>query len=246
MKGEPKMSNHLIIHLKKYGIKRYRSEKVLRKRFKRSLSAAEQDHWQLLVKKAYSSPNPVISRSISDFMATPRIAGAIISIYADIIQKGGERVTQLIQGRTNVLDVGCGLGYLTAWYALNDPNRQVLGVDFSENMVIEAQNKAQLLGIENVQFECLDISQNTPTGTFDAIVATQCLGYLEDPFQVVCALSSCLVRGGLLVSVAPLQHCTNMSYRFEGASLDVRPTEYLDTNDLGVSDQYGVVVGEKI
>ena len=78
------------------------------------------------------------------------------------------------QART-ALDVGCGTGILTTFYARLFTDCVFTGVDRSPASIAAAQAKADSMNLRNVRFECLDVDRNDPHGPFDLILATQAL-----------------------------------------------------------------------
>ncbi len=82
----------------------------------------------------------------------------------------------------SVLDVGCGAGILTTFYAKEHPDRRFVGIDRSSASIARATEQAKALGLTNVQFECLDLEHMTPTNFSDLVLATHVLVQAEqDP-----------------------------------------------------------------
>lgn len=63
----------------------------------------------------------------------------------------------MISSDSVVLDVGCGTGQHAL--ALAKMCKKVVGIDISPDMVEIAKGKAKLLGIENVEFLCMDFEE---------------------------------------------------------------------------------------
>ena len=91
-------------------------------------------------------------------------------------------VANALKGASRVLDVGCGTGILTTWYAACFPDVVFLGIDRSPQSIEAARRFVRLSRLTNAHFQCGDASkQELPRG-FDAIVATQALFQSEsDP-----------------------------------------------------------------
>jgi len=88
---------------------------------------------------------------------------------------------RIAQAQT-ILDVGCGVGILTSFYARQFPDARVLGIDRSPASIARAQEQAKAFGLNNVLFECWDISKEPQSDFFDLIVATHALVQAEsDP-----------------------------------------------------------------
>lgn len=78
------------------------------------------------------------------------------------------------QKTLNVLDVGCGYGYLT--YAINQSGHNALGVDVSKNAIeIGIKN----FGINYLNAKLEDLSQDYER-KFDLIIATELIEHLND------------------------------------------------------------------
>ncbi|HQT94894.1 MAG: hypothetical protein B7Z68_01445 [Acidobacteria bacterium 21-70-11] len=99
-----------------------------------------------------------------------------------------------------VLDVGCGVGDLTAIVArLVAPGGRSVGLDLSEVMINEAKRRIEGNGPKPF-FECGDAQQlRFTTGTFDRTMATQLLVHVLDPQLALDELCRVTKRGGLIV-----------------------------------------------
>lgn len=73
--------------------------------------------------------------------------------------------------KCRVLELGCGTGWGLNAGALDLPESQFVGVDFSSRMIEDARNAAAAAGVSNVNFEAADILAFEPEGEFDYIVA---------------------------------------------------------------------------
>lgn len=107
-----------------------------------------------------------------EFIAAPAIASVVHSWKADAIRATGEFVSSRVQGG-RILDVGCGIGYLTSWYALQNPMGKALGLDFSPTSIERAKCMATNCKIANLEFNTLDGNQFVTSDPFDFIVDTQ-------------------------------------------------------------------------
>ncbi len=57
-----------------------------------------------------------------------------------------------------VVDLGCGYGLTTTFFALLKPQTSFYGLDFNESRIKAAQELAQRLGVTNVVFASMDLS----------------------------------------------------------------------------------------
>lgn len=135
-----------------------------------------------------------------EYIAKPEVASVVHSLKADAIRATGEFASAHIQGK-RILDTGCGIGYLTSWYARTNPEAEVLGIDFSPSSIEVAKRYATKLGINNLQFNALDGNQFKPAQPYDCIVDTQ--GMLDPQLDVkgFRLLLSWLQPGGKLIAV---------------------------------------------
>lgn len=95
----------------------------------------------------------------------------------------------------SVLDVGCGLGCLTAKLAAN--NRDVLAVDLSPEMISRARQKAGATG--RVTFLCCDfLEQDFVSRQFDCVITSATLHHVPEDIAVP-RMVGLLRPGGRLV-----------------------------------------------
>ena len=97
-----------------------------------------------------------------------------------------------------ILEVGCGLGYLT--HALRKAGHDVRGLDISSNAVAEA--KAAF----GDNYICADVNDYAaaPGGErFDFVVMTEVIEHLDEPITVLRALRALLKPGGVALVSTP-------------------------------------------
>ena len=121
-----------------------------------------------------------------EYAATRRILPVLYSQRYDYYVTVGSAVAERIGPAGSALDVGCGIGLLTTFYAQQFPQCSFVGVDRSPASIAAAQEKAAALGLTNVRFDCLDVDRASPpgsfAGSFDRLIATQALLQTErDP-----------------------------------------------------------------
>ena len=87
-----------------------------------------------------------------------------------------ENISKFINKGDNVLDVGCANGYSTFFYLKKKP-LHITGVDFANNMILNANIAAKKLNVESiVKFEVGDIRNlDFPNSTFDVSYTTRVL-----------------------------------------------------------------------
>ena len=84
----------------------------------------------------------------------------------------------IFQGKTEVVDIGCGRGELLA--ALKAAGIPARGVDTNREMVAVARER----GLEAVQADALAYLTSAPDESIGGLVATQVVEYLEPPYLV--------------------------------------------------------------
>jgi SAM-dependent methyltransferase len=112
-----------------------------------------------------------------------------------------EEIGQYLPASGAVLDIGCGFGLFSLYYAATGPGRFVRGLDLSARRIAMARRAARRLGLDNVAYEqgdardfkgdtgaaaiyMLDIVHHVPPATVPPLLAQ---------------LRRCLAPGGLLL-----------------------------------------------
>lgn len=101
---------------------------------------------------------------------------------------------------TRLLDVGCANGYSTKVYARTFRHVNLIGMDYSEEMILHAQKDA----LSNCTFVVGDVlrKETFPSGAFDIIITQRCIQNLPDYTTQRTAIENMLtkkVRGGALL-----------------------------------------------
>lgn len=94
-----------------------------------------------------------------------------------------------VQGRV-VLDVGCNEGYFSL--ALAQMGARVIGIDADPNRIEKARFVRQVLGAENLRFECMNIYSDEFLSEVPEVDFSLCLGFLHrvpDPISAVSRLA---------------------------------------------------------
>jgi len=179
--GNDSLVKLLHSHLAWWGLKRFTSEEDYFRWQRQVLSPVELAELHRLVeqKRAGTVADEV---AFYDATAHAHVLPALYSQRYEYYLAIGSRVADRIGGARSILDVGCGVGILTTFYAKQYPDRTVFGIDRSPASIARAQEQAKVLNLSNVQFECFDFDDKVPTYSVDLILATHTLLQAEqDP-----------------------------------------------------------------
>lgn len=108
------------------------------------------------------------------------VAGRIDGVMAAAYQFHSARISQVIQGCNNVIDLGCGPATQLCQVAQINPEIQFTGVDLSPNMLAKAEQYAQTLNLKNVTFRVGDVTtlEGFSNHSIDAVISTMTLHHL--------------------------------------------------------------------
>ncbi len=102
----------------------------------------------------------------------------------------------------DVLDVGCGDGYLVNCLS-SELDKEVLGCDISDESFDEAHSKCEEFGtcgnIECIRGDAHDISDIFAENSFDVITLIYSLHHLEEPVKVLKQIKEVLKENGKVV-----------------------------------------------
>lgn len=90
-----------------------------------------------------------------------------------------EEIRQYLPKKGSVLELGCGFGLFSLYFAMSNPEIHVHGVDLSERRIALARGAAEKLGIRNATFECKDVREIVTEGAqWDAVYVLDVLHHL--------------------------------------------------------------------
>lgn len=117
-----------------------------------------------------------------------------------------------------VLDLGCGFGW-HCQYAIEQGAKKVLGIDLSEKMLREARKRNASPAIE---YKCIAIEDfDYPVSTYDIVISSLALHYLESFTDICRKIHRCLTSGGSFIfsaehPVFTAQGCQDWIYDTSG------------------------------
>ena len=115
----------------------------------------------------------------------------------------------LLQPGGRLLDIGCGSGWLSAYFA--EKGMSVTGIDVSREQVASAEAIKATYGLNNVDFHCVDFIDwdvEPLRGTFSRVFVSAFLHHLPEPELAITLkkISTILTPGGKAYFYEPLQH----------------------------------------
>jgi 2-polyprenyl-3-methyl-5-hydroxy-6-metoxy-1,4-benzoquinol methylase len=97
----------------------------------------------------------------------------------------------------DIMDAGCGTGDMCAMIA-NAGAKSVLGVDFAESAIAEANKKYQA---PNLEYKCINVDEIDKT--FDVIISNGTLEHMDEPLETLQSWKKKLNPGGSLILTCP-------------------------------------------
>jgi SAM-dependent methyltransferase len=106
------------------------------------------------------------------------------------------------------LDAGCGDGLLSLALARRHAGWEIVGLDYSDDLLAGARERARARSLSNVSFAQADLTKPLPEAGFDVVTAIECLSEIPEDRQAVRMLADALRPGGLFVVQVPDQRWT--------------------------------------
>jgi 2-polyprenyl-3-methyl-5-hydroxy-6-metoxy-1,4-benzoquinol methylase len=146
-------------------------------------------------------------------MANARV-GEIIRAYDDPIvraycwvrfgilrQRFLQEIGQYLPESGEILDVGCGFGLFSLYYALTGPGRFVRGLDMNARRIATARRAAARLGLDNVAYERGDALDFKGVGDYAAAYMLDIVHHIPTAsvLPLLTALHRCVTPGGHLL-----------------------------------------------
>jgi SAM-dependent methyltransferase len=217
------MSNDVLLqslhsHLVSCGLRQFTSDEAYFQWQRDTLSPAEITalHRKVEQKRLGSSADEV---AFYDATAHPNTLPVLYSQRYDYYLAIGSRVADRIGDARSILDIGCGVGILTTFYARQYPDKEFVGIDRSPVSINRAQEQAKALNLTNARFECLDLDHTAPACRPDLILATHALVQAEQDPGIPSSSWNTFERAGDSRQQAAFELRTGMGIRLDRLSV---------------------------
>jgi ubiquinone/menaquinone biosynthesis C-methylase UbiE len=112
-----------------------------------------------------------------------------------------DEIGQYLPSAGPVLDIGCGFGLFSLYYAVVAPERFLRGIDLNERRIRMARRAAARLGVENVAYERGDARAFKGDGEVAAAYMLDIVHHIapETVAPLLAQLFRCLAPGGVLL-----------------------------------------------
>lgn len=143
-----------------------------------------------------------LAASSYNFIAYLMSLGQATRLYEEVANK-----VDLPAGGT-LVELGCGpASVIPSILKKTDDSSEIIGIDFSSQMIEIANRKKENHGWHNVQFECMDMYEFSPPQKVDTVVFCLALTAMPDYKKAIEKALSILKPGGqlLIIDSFPLQ-----------------------------------------
>ncbi len=121
--------------------------------------------------------------------------------FAILRQPFLEEIGQYLPREGRILDLGCGFGLFSLYFAALEPGRRLLGVDLNPRRIERARASARKLGLENVEYQVANVVEWEGQEQFDAIYFLDLVHHLPsaEVHNLLDQVRTLLRPGGVLV-----------------------------------------------
>ena len=98
-----------------------------------------------------------------------------------------------------VLDIGCGRGFVILDFAKRFPNSTFYGYDILPKLVADANADVVSFGLTNVSFRVQDVSKIEEVGEYDVIICMESLHVQVDPINALKCVHRALKDNGVFL-----------------------------------------------
>ncbi len=134
-----------------------------------------------------------------------------------------------IDSPLNILEIGCGTGYLTALIAEKYPQSNIVALDLAPGMIEVAKERLSSLPsttVKPIAFKCADAEAEFPQGPFDLIISNATFQWFNNPEQMALnVLDNLTPKGQCLFSTFGNQTFAELGESFKLARLELEIEE---------------------
>jgi len=130
----------------------------------------------------------------------------VANIYDEIefFKTSAQHMLDIIKKHTNkrdiqMLDVACGTGNVVLECASFMPKSTFDAIDISEGMLAKAKENASTKKLENITFQCKDISELASDKKYNVVTCAYALFFLPNPIKVLVSLTKLLKPRGIII-----------------------------------------------
>jgi cyclopropane fatty-acyl-phospholipid synthase-like methyltransferase len=156
-----------------------------------------------------------------------------------------DEIGQYLPANGIILDIGCGFGLFSLYYASVAPGRSLRGLDLDVERIRMARSAAVKLGLGNVTYEAADASDFEGDGRISAAYLLDIVHHIppEAVFSLLSQLYKCLEPGGhLLVKDVDVKPAWKRLFTWvlDKAMAPATPVRYWSSEELtGVLEAVG-------
>ncbi|HEX2677713.1 MAG TPA: class I SAM-dependent methyltransferase [Polyangiales bacterium] len=145
------------------------------------------------------APSPV--RAIVASYDSPLITVYTSLRFLILRQTFLQEIDRYLPAHGRILDLGCGFGLFSLFFATTQPGRELLGVDRDLERVEQARRSADKLGLTNVSYHHGDVLEWVAPGSYDAIYMLDVLHHVpvDAAPKLLAQLRAQLNPGGVLI-----------------------------------------------
>ena len=123
----------------------------------------------------------------------------VLSKYENAYKKTIKRSIPFLNAEDTMLEIGCGTGIATI--TLADYVKNITAIDISEEMMLQAAEKAKEKGKENITFQQKDLMELcAEPESYDVVAAYNVLLYMKNQDKVLEKIYEILKPGGIFLS----------------------------------------------
>lgn len=89
-----------------------------------------------------------------------------------------DEIGQYLPDKGRILDIGCGFGLFTLYFASTQPGRTMYGIDSNARRIDLARESAKRLGLDNAHYESEDARDWSTEESFDAVYLLDLIHHL--------------------------------------------------------------------